>query len=87
MKAVPAFLASAATMASAAFASVIPFGDVEVMKPENVKRQFCEHTATSRGCWGDYSIDTNWYVTNFHVVNRQGRLINALGMMSLLTLE
>ena len=20
----------------------------------------CEHTATSRGCWGDYSIDTDF---------------------------
>jgi hypothetical protein len=23
----------------------------------------CENTATSRNCWGDYSIDTNWYDT------------------------
>lgn len=22
----------------------------------------CENTATSRDCWGDYSIDTNYYV-------------------------
>jgi hypothetical protein len=21
----------------------------------------CTNTATSRNCWGDYSIDTNWY--------------------------
>ena len=21
----------------------------------------CENTATSRSCWGDYSIDTDWY--------------------------
>lgn len=21
----------------------------------------CANTATSRNCWGDYSIDTNWY--------------------------
>ena len=70
MKAVSAFLALAAALASVASAGVIPLGDVEVMKPENVKRQSCENTATSRSCWGDYSIDTNWYVVNFHVVNR-----------------
>ena len=70
MKAVPAFLALAAALASVSSAGVIPFGDVEVMKPENVKRQSCENTATSRSCWGDYSIDTNWYVANFHAVNR-----------------
>ena len=23
----------------------------------------CENTATSRSCWGDYSIDTDWYTT------------------------
>jgi hypothetical protein len=21
----------------------------------------CENNATSRSCWGDYSIDTDWY--------------------------
>lgn len=26
-------------------------------------RQSCENTATSRDCWGDYSIDTNYYVS------------------------
>jgi FtsP/CotA-like multicopper oxidase with cupredoxin domain len=25
------------------------------------KRASCANTATSRDCWGDYSIDTNWY--------------------------
>lgn len=25
------------------------------------KRASCTNTATSRDCWGDYSIDTNWY--------------------------
>lgn len=24
-------------------------------------RQSCENTATSRSCWGNYSIDTNYY--------------------------
>lgn len=34
--------------------------DAEVnLKP----RQSCENTATSRDCWGDYSIDTNYYVS------------------------
>lgn len=23
----------------------------------------CENTATSRSCWGDYNIDTNYYTT------------------------
>lgn len=26
-------------------------------------RQSCENTATSRSCWGDYSTDTNYYVS------------------------
>jgi hypothetical protein len=25
-------------------------------------RASCEHTATSRQCWGDYDISTNWQV-------------------------
>lgn len=26
-------------------------------------RASCENTATSRDCWGDYSIDTDYYTT------------------------
>lgn len=25
-------------------------------------RQFCDNSATSRQCWGEYSIDTDYYV-------------------------
>ncbi|KAH8878910.1 hypothetical protein GQ53DRAFT_673202, partial [Thozetella sp. PMI_491] len=31
--------------------------DARPVKP----RASCDNTATSRDCWGDYSIDTNWY--------------------------
>ena len=86
MKAVPAFLAmGTAFLASVTSASVIPFG--EVMKQENnVKRESCENTGTSRDCWGDYSIDTNWYV-NSSFWSNSWKLIKALGTTSLLTLE
>lgn len=31
--------------------------------PQKTARQTtaCEHTATSRNCWGNYSIDTDYY--------------------------
>lgn len=32
-------------------------------KEAPTKRASCDNTATSRDCWGDYSIDTNWYDT------------------------
>jgi len=45
-----------------------------------MKRGFCENTATSRDCWGDYSIDTdvtytwpNTGVTRFVRTNHPGR--------------
>jgi hypothetical protein len=28
-----------------------------------IERQACENSPTSRGCWGEYSIDTDWYST------------------------
>lgn len=31
------------------------------IQPIVAKRASCDNTATSRDCWGDYSIDTNWY--------------------------
>jgi FtsP/CotA-like multicopper oxidase with cupredoxin domain len=38
-------------------AAVIPSKNVEV------KRASCENTATSRDCWGDYDLSTNWQVS------------------------
>lgn len=35
-------------------------GDAEA---DLMPRQSCDNTATSRDCWGDYSIDTNYYVS------------------------
>ena len=29
--------------------------------PVQARSTSCINTATSRGCWGDYSIDTNYY--------------------------
>lgn len=29
----------------------------------NRRDQYCENTASSRTCWGDYSIEDDWYVT------------------------
>lgn len=40
-----------------------PFRPAEVeshLKPR--QSSSCENSATSRDCWGDYSIDTNYYV-------------------------
>ena len=41
-------------------ASAIPFpsGDSSLLLRQSAS---CENTATSRSCWGDYSIDTDWY--------------------------
>jgi hypothetical protein len=64
MKYIAAFLASASViLAGLTTASVISSGHVSVVENEIRKRQSCENTATSRNCWGDYSIDTNWYVS------------------------
>ena len=36
----------------------IPLDDLEVhLQP----RQACDNTPTSRNCWGNFSIDTNYY--------------------------
>ncbi len=41
------------------FASAIPLTSLE---SSLIPRQSsCENTATSRSCWGNYSIDTDWY--------------------------
>ena len=68
MKVATAFLASATVLlTNTVTASAIPIGDVSVVENGNIKRQSCVNTATSRECWGDYSIDTNWYVTPGHL--------------------
>jgi hypothetical protein len=55
MKTILSLLAAAsAIFAGITNASVIPAKDI------NVKRQSCENTATSRDCWGDYDLTTNW---------------------------
>ncbi|KAH9213418.1 laccase precursor [Leptodontidium sp. 2 PMI_412] len=47
---------------SASLAAAIPL--TSNLKPSPLKpRQACENTATSRSCWGNYSIDTDWYET------------------------
>ncbi|CZT41233.1 probable Laccase-2 [Rhynchosporium secalis] len=44
----------------ATLASAIPLNtELNPLEP----RKECENTATSRGCWGNYSIDTDWYET------------------------
>jgi hypothetical protein len=54
------FLGAAALLASHALASVIP-NLVESVVPQ--KRADCDNTATSRDCWGEYDLSTNWYST------------------------
>ena len=42
------------------FASTIPFSsERHSLTPR--QNTSCANTATSRSCWGDYSIDTDWY--------------------------
>ncbi|EKD21339.1 uncharacterized protein L3040_000625 [Drepanopeziza brunnea f. sp. 'multigermtubi'] len=48
-----------ALTATASLASAIPL--TSNTKASLNTRQSCENTATSRSCWGDYSIDTDWY--------------------------
>lgn len=52
--------ALAAIFTHRATASVIPALDVEVAP---AKRASCENSATSRDCWGDYDLSTNYYTT------------------------
>lgn len=55
------FIFATATLASALPSFDLFQRDAEAtLKP----RQSCENTATSRDCWGDYSIDTNFYVSS-----------------------
>ncbi|KAK2625617.1 hypothetical protein QTJ16_004929 [Diplocarpon rosae] len=49
--------------ASASLASATPYVNSEVPTVNTRQATACEHTAASRNCWGDFSIDTNWYET------------------------
>ena len=58
MKAVLSVLAAASALFTrVSNASAIPAKDVAV------KRESCDNTATSRQCWGDYDLDTDWLVS------------------------
>ncbi|RDW66476.1 putative Laccase-2 [Coleophoma cylindrospora] len=58
-----------AALASQAYAALIPsqtrsqVHQKKSLTAELKPRASCDNTATSRDCWGDYSIDTNWYTT------------------------
>ncbi|RDW71747.1 putative Laccase-2 [Coleophoma crateriformis] len=58
-----------AALASQAYAALIPsqahsqVHQKKSLTSELKPRASCDNTATSRDCWGDYSIDTNWYTT------------------------
>lgn len=59
------FFTSALAMAMGASATVIRLNppaepDLSLMPRQDAS---CENTATSRSCWGDYDIDTNYYKT------------------------
>jgi len=56
-------LTSVLALAAGAFASIIPHHDsVQLIHEPTLKpRQACENTPTSRECWGEYSLDTNYY--------------------------
>lgn len=52
------FVLFALSLSTGALAASIPSRDVQHdLKP----RASCQNTATSRDCWGDYSIDTDYY--------------------------
>lgn len=52
---------AAAVLIAQARAAAVP----SALKAEDVqvKRASCDNTATSRNCWGDYDLNTNWYTT------------------------
>jgi hypothetical protein len=62
------FFASMASCISLATALLLP---KDVTPPTTypslpARNTLCVNTATSRGCWGDYSIDTNFYEETPH---------------------
>jgi len=56
-------LASVFALAVGTFASIIPYHDsVQLTHEPTLKpRKACENTPKSRHCWGEYSLDTNYY--------------------------
>jgi hypothetical protein len=56
MKTVLSLLAAA----SAIFGGFANASAIPTTKDISVKRQSCENTATSRDCWGEYNLNTNW---------------------------
>lgn len=59
-------LAALALGLRSATASVLRLNEPvdNVLRPrQNSSSTGCENTATSRSCWGEYDIDTNYYTT------------------------
>ncbi|TPX12651.1 uncharacterized protein E0L32_000828 [Thyridium curvatum] len=54
-------LVSTLTLVTGAIALSIPSTSTGLSLPFVKPRQSCQNTPTSRQCWGEYSIDTNWY--------------------------
>ena len=54
-------IAAAAVLFYQAHAAAVP----ATIQPKdvNVERASCDNTATSRNCWGEYDLNTNWYTT------------------------
>jgi hypothetical protein len=52
------FVTALAALAASSFASVIPLASDLI-----AERQACENSPTSRSCWGEYDIDTDFYAT------------------------
>lgn len=42
------------------------FSELTPPSLNSLKRRSCEHSPTSRACWGDYSIDTDYYAETPH---------------------
>lgn len=38
---------------------------VDISAPLHTRDEYCENSATSRTCWGDYSASDDWYTTIF----------------------
>jgi len=54
-------ISSLFTLASGAAAISIPSLQASPLRPRQSNNSNCENTATSRSCWGNFSIDTNFY--------------------------
>lgn len=56
------FVSQVLALATAASASVVRLNPAEhalALRPR--QNASCEHSATSRSCWGDFNTDTNYY--------------------------